>query len=110
APVAATPFTVSAPLVGAAESSVKASVVPVVLPAASAPVTTSVGELDAPCVQPKVFESKGPPAGVDTVDGVCDQPLVVPPRAAVAEEATPESESPTALVSLNEPPPTVTPR
>ena len=62
----APPLTTSAPPVGAAESSVKLRVgAAVVLPAASAPVTTSVGALDVPCDQLKVFESYGPPAGVE---------------------------------------------
>ena len=75
----------------------------VVLPAVSAPVTTSVGELVVPALQLKVFESYGPPLGVDTVDGVCDQPLVVPPSAAVADEPGPDSPSLTAFVSVKEP-------
>src|SRR5205809_3558900 len=33
-----------------------------------------------PIFQLNAFESYGPPAGVDTVDCVCDQPVVVPPR------------------------------
>src|SRR5436309_11287246 len=105
------PLTVSAPPVGAFESSVSVSVeAAVVLPAPSAAVTTSVGELDVPCDQLKLFESYGPPAGDDTVEGVCDQPLVVPPSAAVADEAGPDSPSVTAFVSLNEPPPVTEPR
>jgi hypothetical protein len=56
-----------------------------------------------PAFQLKVFESYGPPAGVETVDGVCVQPDVVPPSAAVEEEAGPEIASLTAFVSLNEP-------
>ena len=36
--------------------------------------------------------------GADTVDGVCVQPVVVPPSAAVALLAGPEPESATALV------------
>ena len=81
------------------------SVVVVVLPATSAPVTSSVGELVVPALQPKPFESNGPPAGVDTVDGVCDQPAGEPPSAAVAEDWAPDSPSLTAFVSVNEPPP-----
>jgi len=80
------------------------------LPAPSAAVTTSVGELVVPGDQLKGFESYGPPAGVETVDGVCDQPLVVPPSAAVAEEPAPDSPSVTAFVSLKEPPPPTEPR
>src|SRR5512133_1347703 len=97
-------LTVSAPPVGAFESFVNVSVeAAAVLPAPSAAVTTSVGELLVPAFQLKVFESYGPPAGVETVDGVCDQPLVVPPRADVADEAGPDSVSPTALCSLKLP-------
>src|SRR5919198_193275 len=100
------PLTVSAPPLGAVESSVNVSAVAaVVLPAASAPVTTSVGELVVPWLQLKEFESYGPPAGVETVDAVCVQPVVVPPSAAVADDAGPESESATAFVILKEPPP-----
>src|SRR5690242_12763005 len=107
----APPLTVSAPPVGAFESFVNVSDgAAVVLPAASAAVTTSVGELVVPCDQLKALESYGPPAGVDTVEGVCVQPLVVPPRAAVADEAGADTPSVTALVSLNEPPPVTAPR
>src|SRR5919199_6511049 len=90
-PLAARPFTVSAPPVGAVESFVNVSVAAaVVFPAASAPVTTSVGELVVPCAHVKVFESYGPPAGVETDDAMCVQPAVVPPSAAVAEEVGPD--------------------
>jgi hypothetical protein len=75
----------------------------VVFPAPSAPVTTSVGELVVPALQSKELDSYGPPDGVDTVDGVCDHPEVVPPSAAVAEDAGLDSESLTAFVSLKEP-------
>ena len=52
------PLTVSAPPVGAAESFVNVSeAAPVVFPAPSAAVTTSVGELVAPCAQLKAFDS-----------------------------------------------------
>jgi hypothetical protein len=40
---------------------------------------------------------------VFTVEAVCVQPLVVPPSAAVAEEAGPDSLSPTPLRSLKLP-------
>src|SRR5947208_9757945 len=103
-PVAATPFTMSAPPVGAVESFVNVRVLePAVLPAVSAPVTTSVGELVVPGFQLKLFDSYGPPAGDDTVDVVCDHPVVVPPSAAVADEAGPDSASLTVVISLNEP-------
>ena len=72
--------------------------------------TTSVGALDVPCDQLNAFDSYGPAAGVEAVDGVCDQPLVVPPSAAVADDAGPDSASVTAFVSLNEPPPVTEPR
>ena len=109
--MAPVPLTVSAPPVGAVESSVYVSVADgVVFPAWSAAVTTSVGGLVVPAFQLKVFESNGPPDGVETVDGVCDQPLLEPPNAAVAEEAGPASPSVTPLVSLNEPPPATEPR
>src|SRR5436190_18507983 len=108
---AALPLTVSAPPVGAFESFVNVRVeAALVLPATSAAVTTSVGELEVPCDQLKLFESYGPPPGVDTVEGVCDHPLVVPPSAAVADEAGPDSPSVTAFVSANEPPPVIEPR
>ena len=105
------PFTVRAPPVGALESSVNVSVAAgVVPPATSAPVTTSVGELVVPCDQLNPLDSYGPPAGVETVDGLCDHPAVVPPSAAVAEDAGPDSASETAFVSLKEPPPVAEPR
>ena len=73
------------------------------LPAWSAAVRTSVGVLVLPAFQLKVLESYGPLEGVETVDGVCDQPPVVPPSAAEADEAGPDSPSVTPFVSLNEP-------
>ena len=86
----ATLFTVSAPPLGAVESLVNVSVgAAVVLPTTSAPVTTSVGEEVVPSVQENTFESYGPPDGVLTVLGVCDQPLLVPPSVAVALDAGP---------------------
>jgi hypothetical protein len=97
-------LTVSTPLPGAFESFVNESVAEVVgVPAWSAAVRTSVGVLELPVFQLKAFESYGPPEGVETVDGVCDQPPVVPPRALEAEEAGPDSASVTAFVSLKEP-------
>ena len=42
--------------------------------------------------QEKAFDTYGPPAGVDTVDAVCDQPVLVPPSDAVAEGADPAFE------------------
>ena len=74
-----------------------------VFPAPSAAVTTSVGVELVPAFQLNVLESYGPPAGVETVDAVCDQPLVVPPSAAVALEAGADSASDTAFVSLKLP-------
>jgi hypothetical protein len=104
-------LTVSAPPVGAVESLVNVSVAAAVVPpAASAAVTTSVGELVVPCDQLNAFDSNGPPAGVDTVDALCDQPPVVPPSGAVADETGPDSLSLTAFVSLKEPPPVTEPR
>ena len=65
--------------------------------------TTSVGSLLVPAAQLNRFETYGPPAGVETVDGVWVQPVEVPPRAAVVLEAGPEPRSTTALLSRNEP-------
>ena len=79
-------------------------------PAASAPVTTSVGDELVPLFQLNAFESYGPPAGVETVDGVCDQPPADPPSAAVELEPGPDSESVTAFVSLKLPPLAAAPR
>ncbi len=56
-----------------------------------------------PAAQLKRLETNGPPAGVETVDGVWVQPVEVPPRAAVALEAGPEPRSTTALLSRSEP-------
>ena len=69
------------------------------LPATSRPVTDSVGLLVVPAVQPNGLDTYGPPAGVDTVDGVCVQPDVLPPSAAVVLLAGPDPASATALVS-----------
>ena len=49
------------------------------------------------------MDTYGPPAGVETVDGVWVQPVVVPPRAAVVLDAGPEPASITALVTRREP-------
>jgi hypothetical protein len=96
--------TLGAVTAGAVESFVNVSVdAAVVLPAVSAAVTTSVGELLVAAFHENVFESYGPPAGVFTVEAVCVQPDVVPPRAAVAEDAGPDSESLTVLRSLKLP-------
>src|SRR4051794_30382131 len=89
--------------VGAVLSLVKATGVADVLPATSRPVTLPVGELVVPAVQENTFDTYGPPAGVDTVGGVCDQPVVVPPSAAVVLDAGPEPLSTSALVSVTEP-------
>ena len=62
-----------------------------------------------PCAQEKAFDTYGPPAGVDTVDAVCDQPVLVPPSDAVADDAGPDSASATVFVSANEPPPETLP-
>ena len=65
-------------------------VVGVVLPALSAEVTVSVGWLAVPSDQVNVFESNGPPAGVESVPGVCVQPVGVPASAAVVLDARAE--------------------
>src|SRR5207245_3752144 len=96
---------------GPVESSVNVSVAAAVLfPAASAPVTTSVGDELVPLLQLKALESYGPPTGVETVEGVCDQPPAEPPSAAVELEPGPDSESVTAFVSLKLPPLGAAPR
>src|SRR4051812_24704380 len=58
------------PPAGAVESLTKLSVVGVVLPATSAPVTVSVGALVVPPVQVKALDTYGPPLGVVTVEAV----------------------------------------
>jgi hypothetical protein len=78
------------PPAGAVESFVNVSVVGVVLPAPSAEVTVSVGWLAVPSDQANVFESYGPPTGVESVPGVCVQPVAVPARAAVVLDAMAE--------------------
>ncbi len=87
------------PAVGGVESSVKVRLVTAVLPATSRPVTASPGPVVVPAVQSNALETKGPPAGVETEDGVWDQPVDVPVRAAVLLLAGPEPASATALVS-----------
>jgi hypothetical protein len=66
-------------------------------------VTVSLGALLVPPVHENAFETKGPPAGLDTVEPVNDQPVVVPPSTANVLEAGPDPESETAFWSLNEP-------
>ena len=93
---AATPFTVSAPPVGAVVSLRSVSVaVAELFPAASVALRSTVGELVVPALQEKRFESYGPPAGVEIVPAVCVQPVDVPPSALVVEEAGPEPPSAT---------------
>ena len=75
APLAAVPFTVNAPPVGAVTSLVNVSVVWIVLAAASMPVTTVVRELLVPCVQANGFDTNG----VETVAIVCDQFVLAGP-------------------------------
>ena len=87
----------------------KVSAVCAVFPAASVPVTVSVGDELVPCNQANAFETYGPPAGVDTAEAVCDQRVLVPPSAAVVEDAGAVSLSVTALASLKEPPPETLP-
>ena len=91
------------PAVGAVESLTKVRLVAVVLPATSRPVTTSPGPLVVPRSSENAFETYGPPAGVETVDGVWVQPVVVPVSAAVWLDAGPDPASVTALVSVNDP-------
>ena len=102
-PVPTRPVAVTEPPVGPSESSTNDRVVVVVFSTTSLPVTSSSGALEVPASQLNGAETNGPPAGVDTVDGVCDQPLDEPVRSAVVLEAGPEPESLTALVSVNEP-------
>ena len=74
------------------------------LPASSAEVTVSVGWLAVPSDQVNVFESNGPPAGVESVPGVCVQPVAVPaerrrrarragPEPPVSEDRVPDREA-----------------
>jgi hypothetical protein len=98
------PFAVSDPPVGAVESFVSVRVCVDVLPAASALVTVSVGELDVPSDQAKVAETYGPPDGVETVPGACVQPVDVPVSAAVALDAGSETPSATVFVNVRLPP------
>ena len=104
APLAPTAFTVSAPPAGATESFWRVRVTVVVFPRASAPVTASVGWLEAPSLQSNEFESYGPPGGVETVLGECDHPAVVPPSADVVLDAGPVPASVSAFLSLKVPP------
>ena len=95
---------------GAVESFVKVSDgAVVVFPAASAPVTASVGEGFVPALQLKRFETYGPPEGVVFTSGVvCVQPVAVPPSAGKVLEAAPEVASET--VFWIEKDPTAAPR
>ena len=77
AALAAMPFTVNAPALGAVTSFANVRVVCALFEAPSVPVTISVGEPPVPCAHEKLLDTNGPPAGVDTVEGVCDQPLIV---------------------------------
>src|SRR4051812_39633973 len=65
-------------------------------------VTVSVGEVFDPLVQPKRFESYGPPVGVETVLVVNAQPVDVPPRALYWLDAGPDAASETAFRILKE--------
>ncbi len=89
-PAPTSPVASTDPPLAGEESLANDSTVVAVFPAASLPVTVSVGELDAPAVQLKGFETYGPPVGVGTTDDVCERPVDVPPRADVPLDATPE--------------------
>jgi hypothetical protein len=67
---------------GAALSLTNVSMVVVFAPKLSVPVTVSVGPLAVPLVQLNGADTKGPPAGVETVPGANEKPVVVPPSAA----------------------------
>ncbi len=103
-PAPTSPVASTDPPLAGEESLTNDSPVVAVLPAVSLPVTLSVGELDAPAVQLKAFDTYGPPAGVVTLDGVCEKPVDVPPKVAVALEATPDPPvSVSVLLRLTEP-------
>src|SRR4051812_24546273 len=98
------PVTSTVPPAGATESSTNVNAVALVLPAASALVTTSTGELVVSADHEKSLERYGPPTGRLTSEGLCVQPAEPPASAAVALEVEPEDPvSLTALVSVNEP-------
>ena len=65
--------------------------------------TVSEGELLVPALQLNAFDAYGPPAGLLTSDGVCDQPPELPPSEVVALDPGPESASVTAFLIVNEP-------
>jgi hypothetical protein len=65
-------------------------------------VTVSPGELVAPTLQLNVFDTYGPPDGVETSDELWVQP--VPPESALVElEAGPDNASATAFLIANDP-------
>jgi hypothetical protein len=99
-PIAATPFTETAPPVGAVESFVSVRVNGAALLALSRPVTVSDGELDVLLLQLKALEVYG--YGLDTISSAC----VVHPVAESAPnslDAGPDRESVSAFWILNDP-------
>src|SRR5215207_8430150 len=91
--------------VGGVESSTNVNVsdVTTALPATSAAVTVAAGAELAPGFHVNAADSNGPPAGSVTAPAVCDQPVVVPPSALVAEPA-PDVGSVTFVVNVKLPP------
>src|SRR5882762_3344210 len=87
--------------VGLTESFVNVSTVAFdVFPAASVPVTDSVGLAVSPLGQAKLLVVVyGPPTGAFTVCGVCVQPPTVPPRTGKTADAGPDPPSLTVFLS-----------
>ncbi len=89
APVPPRPIASTEPPAGPAGSLANVRVVGAALPARSVAVTVAVGALAVPAVQLNGAEVNGPPAGVETLPGACDQPVAAPVSAAVALDRGP---------------------
>src|SRR5262245_13613154 len=82
------------PRAGVVTSGLSVSVVWTVFPAASAPVTATVGELAVFAAHENVPDTNGPPAGVVCTSGVaCVHPVDEPPKAPNVADAGPEPPS-----------------
>ena len=84
-------------------SLVKVRVVLTELSATSRPTTASAGVVVVPVTQLKALDTYGPSLGVETLEAVCVQPVEVPVKAWVVDDAGPDAASVSAFFSVKEP-------
>ena len=84
-------------------SLVKVRVVLAGLSWTSRPTTASAGVVVVPATQLNGLDTYGPSSGVETLEPVWVQPVEVPVRAWVVDDAGPDAASVSALVTVKEP-------